>query len=318
MSIIEEQSPGMANVVENDQALVENEVSQKDKKEVDSSFFDSKFFDLARDRKPVPENDSFLELAMLHVDEDTDSDEYRDEVSSIESFGVDTEDMTEKEFSTYFELQNVLRRLNKRYPVYEEEQEKQEELAETLLYCLHNIRNMPEPKEDDCLARVQDIRRSFDRADMLMSTEPKKALEEFSLREIVKVRLSLEKIMDEMKQKRSDHCEVSKSVFRACNKMGAPKAKSSIEKFAQPNTSSLPDASGESETNVVSDDALANDEAFEMVRNIVGDKELYGLIFKQFSRPHISNPRAIAKRIDPPEKEIRERYATSLVTQIAS
>ncbi|KAM9931531.1 hypothetical protein OXX80_008819 [Metschnikowia pulcherrima] len=232
-SIIEEQSPGMANVVENDQALVENKVSQKDKKEADLSFFDSKFLDLARDRKPVPDNDSFLELAMLHVDEETDSDEYRDEVSSIESFGVDTEDMTEKEFSTYFELQNVLRRLNKRYPVDEEEQEKQEGLAETLLYCLHNIRNVPEPKEDDCLARVQDIRRSFDRADMLISTEPKKALEEFSLRETVKVKLSLEKVMDEMKQKRSDHCEVSKSVFRACNKMGAPKVKSSIEKFAQ-------------------------------------------------------------------------------------
>ncbi|KAM9917583.1 hypothetical protein OXX59_009237 [Metschnikowia pulcherrima] len=218
--------PVMANVVENDQALVENEISQKDKKEVDSSFFNSKFLDLARDRKPVPDNDSFLELAMLHVDEETDSDEYRDEVSSIESFGVDTEDMTEKEFSTYFELQNVLRRLNKRYPVDEEEQEKQEELAETLLYCLHNIRNVPEPKEDDCLARVQDI-------NLLFATEPKKVLEEFSLREIVKVRLSLEKVMDEMKQKRSDHCEVSKSVIRACNKMGAPKVKSSIEKFAQ-------------------------------------------------------------------------------------
>ncbi|KAM9894935.1 hypothetical protein OXX69_011197 [Metschnikowia pulcherrima] len=226
MSIIEERIPVMAKVVENDQALVENEISQKDKQEVDSSFFDSKFLDLARDRKPVPDNDSFLELAMLHVDEETDSDEYRDEVSSIESFGVDTEDMTEKEFSTYFELQNVLRRLNKRYPVDEEEQEKQEELAETLLYCLHNIRNVPEPKEADCLARVQDI-------NLLFATEPKKVLEEFSLREIVKVRLSLEKVMDEMKQKRSDHCEVSKRVFRACNKMGAPKVKSSIEKFAQ-------------------------------------------------------------------------------------
>ena len=68
----------------------------------------------------------------------------------------------------------------------------------------------------------------------------------------------------------------------------------------------MPDDSGESETIVVSVDALSNDEAFEMVRNIVGDKELSGSIFKQFTQPYISNPRAIAKHIDPPEEEIRE------------
>ena len=68
----------------------------------------------------------------------------------------------------------------------------------------------------------------------------------------------------------------------------------------------MPDASGESETIVVSEDALANDEAFEMVRNIAGDKELSGSIFKQFPQPHISNPRAIAKNVDLPEEKVRE------------
>ncbi|KAF8000356.1 hypothetical protein HF325_005285 [Metschnikowia pulcherrima] len=85
-----------------------------------------------------------------------------------------------------------------------------------------------------------------------------------------------------------------------------------------PSKWSFPDALDESESNVVSEDALANDEAFEMVRNIVGDKELSGSIFKQFPWTNISNTRAIAKRINPPEKEIRERYATSLVAKIAS
>lgn len=80
----------------------------------------------------------------------------------------------------------------------------------------------------------------------------------------------------------------------------------------------LPDTSDESETNVASDDAPPDDEALEMVRNILRDKELSELIFKQFPQPHISSPRAIAKYIDPPEEEIRERDAKSLVAKIAS
>ena len=40
------------------------------------------------------------------------------------------------------------------------------------------------------------------------------------------------------------------------------------------------------------------DEAFELVKNYVGDKELNELIFRQFLQPHISNLRAVAKYID--------------------
>ena len=96
------------------------------------------------------------------------------------------------------------------------------------------------------------------------------------------------------------------SKFQFLNMVGILFSKGYIAIF-RPNTSSLPDASVESETNVVSDDALPDDEAFEMVRNIVGDKEFKGTNFKQFSQPYISNPRAIAKRIDPSEIEIRKQ-----------
>ncbi|KAF8004003.1 hypothetical protein HF325_001451 [Metschnikowia pulcherrima] len=46
---------------------------------------------------------------------------------------------------------------------------------------------------------------------------------------------------------------------------------------------------------LMSKDISPEDKAFETVKNYVGDKELYELIFGQFLQPRISDPRAIAK-----------------------
>ena len=58
--------------------------------------------------------------------------------------------------------------------------------------------------------------------------------------------------------------------------------------------SSIPD---ESETIVVEDDKSPKDEAFEIVKSNVGDKEPDELIIRQFLQPHIRNSRAVAKYI---------------------
>ena len=71
-----------------------------------------------------------------------------------------------------------------------------------------------------------------------------------------------------------------------------------ISQIFRPSKWSLPDASGESETIVVSEDALANDEAFEMVRNIVGYKELSGsILVGQFSSSFRSHTLATQEQL---------------------
>ncbi|KAM9932021.1 hypothetical protein OXX80_008340 [Metschnikowia pulcherrima] len=58
--------------------------------------------------------------------------------------------------------------------------------------------------------------------------------------------------------------------------------------------SGIPD---ESETIVVEDDRSPKIEAFEIVKNNVGDNQVDELIFRQFLQPHIRSSRAIAKSI---------------------
>lgn len=53
-----------------------------------------------------------------------------------------------------------------------------------------------------------------------------------------------------------------------------------------------------------SDNVSLDDEGLEMVGNVKRDEELDELIFRQFSQPHINNPSAAAKYIDPLQAEI--------------
>ncbi|KAJ8140588.1 hypothetical protein OY671_006225 [Metschnikowia pulcherrima] len=244
-SITEEQSQVMSHVKKGDQSSIGKEKPSKDKNE-DSvmekdyiskretvwTYLELKYLDAGLDEEPALDNGSALELALKFAESDTDSDEDDDE-TSMKSFGVDIEDMTSYEFSTYSELQKVLGRLNNKNSEDDEEEKEQGFLADRLIYCLQIVRNVPSPKHDRSLARAGDLVRTFDRAELRLVSNPKKALEKFSLGEILKVKDSLKEIMDEFTQKFYYYTNVKASAINARDKMGEPKVTSSMDKFAQ-------------------------------------------------------------------------------------
>ncbi|KAM9914278.1 hypothetical protein OXX69_000806 [Metschnikowia pulcherrima] len=202
------------------------------KKETVWTYLELKYIEGGLDEEPALDNGSALELALKFAESDTDSDEDDDE-TSMKSFGVDIEDMTSYEFSTYSELQKVLGRLNNKNSEDDEEEKEQGFLADRLIYCLQNVRNVPSPKHDRSLARAVDLVRTFDRAELGLVSNPKKAPEKFSLGEILKVKNSLKEIMDEFTQKFYYYTKVKASAINARDKMGEPKVTSSMDKFAQ-------------------------------------------------------------------------------------
>ncbi|KAM9929731.1 hypothetical protein OXX80_009589 [Metschnikowia pulcherrima] len=132
-SITKEQSQVMSYAKKGDQSPIEKEIPSKDKnegsvmekdyiskRETVWTYLELKYLDAGLDEEPALDNGSALELALKFVESDTDSDEDDDE-TSMKSFGVDIEDMTSCEFSTYSELQKVLGRLNNKNSEDDEE-----------------------------------------------------------------------------------------------------------------------------------------------------------------------------------------------------
>ena len=242
-SITEEQSKVMANDKKGDQTLIEKEISLKDN-EKDSemekdyrsnreavwTYLEVQYLDLGPDKEPDPKSDPFLELFLKYMEEDTNLVE--DDDDSMQSFGVDTDGMTLYEFTMFFELQKVLGRLNKKNPRTFEGEDQQDELSDRLLTCMNGVRIVPEPRYDASLARVRDLIQTFDRAESLLATNPKNALDGLSLGELLKVKDSLKKIMDEFTQNFYSYSEVKASAIYACGKIGEPKVTSSMSKFS--------------------------------------------------------------------------------------
>ncbi|KAJ8145906.1 hypothetical protein OY671_000997, partial [Metschnikowia pulcherrima] len=226
-------------------SFLEKEISSKDKKEdseKEKDFFsnrgalwtysEEKYLALGINGKPDLESDPFLNSASKHVEQDTDSDE-NDYETSMQSSGVDTDDMTLLELSSYYGLVKVKERLNNKNPEDDGEEEEQKLLADRLCSCLQNVFIKPKPRYEASLARVRELVQTLDRAESLLATNPKNALDEFSLGELLKVKDSLDKIMDEFTQKLEDHTELKASAIDALDKMAEPKVTSSMDKFAQ-------------------------------------------------------------------------------------
>ncbi|KAM9901027.1 hypothetical protein OXX69_008871, partial [Metschnikowia pulcherrima] len=242
-SITEEQSKVMANDKKGDQTSIEKEISSKDN-EKDSemekdyrsnreavwTYLEVQYSVLGPGKEPDVKSHPFLELFMKYQQEDTNPDDDDDD-TSMQSFGVDTDGMTLYEFTTFFELQKVLRQLNKKHPRTFEEEDQQDELSDRLLTCMNGVRIVPEPKYDASLARVRDLVQTFDRTESLLATDTKKALDGLSLGELLKVKDSLKKTMDEFTQKFDSFSEVKASAIYACGKIGEPKVTSSMSKF---------------------------------------------------------------------------------------
>ncbi|KAM9895389.1 hypothetical protein OXX79_008120 [Metschnikowia pulcherrima] len=242
-SITEEQNQVMENVEKGDQTSIEKDIFSKDKNEDSEmeedyrsnreavwTYLEVQDSVLGPGKEPDVKSHPFLELFMKYQQEDTNPDD--DDDTSMQSFGVDTDGMTLYEFTTFFELQKVLRQLNKKHPRTFEEEDQQDELSDRLLTCMNGVRIVPEPKYDASLARVRDLVQTFDRTESLLATDTKKALDGLSLGELLKVKDSLKKTMDEFTQKFDSFSEVKASAIYACGKIGEPKVTSSMSKFA--------------------------------------------------------------------------------------
>ena len=226
-------------------SFLEKKISLKDKKEDSEkekdylsnrgalwTYLEENYLDLGINGKPDLKSYPFLDLASKHVEQDTDSDE-NDYETSMQSSGVDTDDMTLLELSSYYGLVKVKERLNNKNPEDDREEEEQKLLADRLCSCLQNVFIKPKPRYEASLARVRELVQTLDRAESLLATNRKNALDEFSLGELLKVKDSLDKIMDEFTQKLEDHTELKASAIDALDKMAEPKVTSSMGKFAQ-------------------------------------------------------------------------------------
>ncbi|KAM9925703.1 hypothetical protein OXX59_003701 [Metschnikowia pulcherrima] len=236
-SITEEQNQVMENVEKGDQTSIEKKTPSKDKNEDSEmeedyrsnreavwTYLEVQDSVLGPGKEPDLKSHPFLELFLKYQQEDTNSVE--DDDDSMQSFGVDTDGMT------LYELQKVLGRLNKKNPRTFEGEDQQDELSDRLLTCMNGVRIVPEPRYDASLARVRDLIQTFDRAESLLATNPKNALDGLSLGELLKVKDSLKNIMDEFTQKFYSFSEVKASAIYACGKIGEPKVTSSMSKFA--------------------------------------------------------------------------------------
>ncbi|KAM9920606.1 hypothetical protein OXX80_012403 [Metschnikowia pulcherrima] len=226
-------------------SFLEKEISSKDKKEDSEkekdylsnrgalwTYSEEKYLDLGINGKPDLKSYPFLDSASKHVEQDTDSDE-NDYETSMQSSGVDTDDMTLLELSSYYGLVKVKERLNNKNPEDDGEEEEQKLLADRLCSCLQNVFIKPKPRYEASLARVRELVQTLDRAESLLATNPKNALDGFSLGELLKVKDSLDKIVHEFSRKLDHHTELKASAIDALDKMAEPKVTSSMGKFAQ-------------------------------------------------------------------------------------
>ncbi|KAM9920605.1 hypothetical protein OXX80_012402 [Metschnikowia pulcherrima] len=168
----------------------------------------------AKDTERVTENSEEKEIV--------DSDDFTgtsDKYSSFELFGVDTKKLDTEERALYNSLVSTLKLLYRRHYDRDEPEDEHVEMTQKLEYWIRNVNGIPDPKYGRSTARIRDVIRCFDRAEPLLATEPRRALKEFSLEKIKKVKGSLEIVINRFVKKSNVLRKTKENGLRACNEM---------------------------------------------------------------------------------------------------
>ncbi|KAM9912996.1 hypothetical protein OXX69_001990 [Metschnikowia pulcherrima] len=142
-----------------------------------------------------------------------------DKYSSFELFGVDTKKLDTEERALYNSLVSTLKLLYRRHYDRDEPEDEHVEMTQKLEYWIRNVNGIPDPKYGRSTARIRDVIRCFDRAEPLLATEPRRALKEFSLEKIKKVKGSLEIVINRFVKKSNVLRKTKENGLRACNEM---------------------------------------------------------------------------------------------------
>ncbi|KAM9906016.1 hypothetical protein OXX69_006962 [Metschnikowia pulcherrima] len=142
-----------------------------------------------------------------------------DEYSSFEPFGVDTNKLDTEERALYNSLISTLKLLDRRDHDRDEPEDEHVKMTQKLVYWIRNVNGIPDPRYGRSTARIRDVIRCFDRAEPLLATEPTRALKEFNLEKIKKVKGSLENVINRFVKKSNVLRKTKENGLRACNEM---------------------------------------------------------------------------------------------------
>ncbi|KAJ8145907.1 hypothetical protein OY671_000998 [Metschnikowia pulcherrima] len=168
----------------------------------------------AKDNERVTKNSNTKDG--FHSDDFTDSSE---EYPSFEPFGVDTNKLDTEERALYNSLVSTLKLLDRRNHDRGEPEDEHVEMAQKLEYWISNVNGMPHPRYVRSTTQIRDVIRCFDRAEPLLATEPRRALKDFNLEKIKKVKGSLENVINRFTKKSNVLRKTKESGLRACNEM---------------------------------------------------------------------------------------------------
>ncbi|KAM9907893.1 hypothetical protein OXX79_000701 [Metschnikowia pulcherrima] len=152
----------------------------------------------------------------FHSDDFTDTS---DEYPSFEPFGVDTYKLDTEERALYNSLVSTLKLLDRRDHDRDELEDEHVKMAQKLEYWIRNVNGIPDPRYGRSTARIRDVIRCFDRAEPLLATEPRRALKEFNLEKIKKVKGSLENVINRFTKKSNVSRKTKETGLRARNEM---------------------------------------------------------------------------------------------------
>ncbi|QBM87366.1 hypothetical protein METSCH_B05680 [Metschnikowia aff. pulcherrima] len=152
----------------------------------------------------------------FHSDDFSDTS---DEYSSFEPFGVNTKKLDTEVVALYNSLVSTLKLLDHKDYDRGEPEDELVKMAQKLEYWIRNVNGIPDPKYGRSTARIRDVIRCFDRAEPLLATEPRRALKEFNLEKIKKVKGSLENVINRFTKKSNVLRKTKESGLRGCNEM---------------------------------------------------------------------------------------------------
>ncbi|KAF8002122.1 hypothetical protein HF325_003087 [Metschnikowia pulcherrima] len=168
----------------------------------------------AKDNERVTANSE--EKDGFHSDDFTGTSE---EYPAFEPFGVDTNKLDTEERALYNSLVSTLKLLDRRDHDRDEPEDELLKMIQKLEYWIRNVNGIPDPRYGRSTARIRDVIRCFDCAEPLLATEPRRALKEFNLEKIKKVKGSLENVINRFSKKSNVLSNTKESGLRACNEM---------------------------------------------------------------------------------------------------
>ncbi|KAM9920408.1 hypothetical protein OXX59_007244 [Metschnikowia pulcherrima] len=183
---------------------------------------------------PVPAKDNEGGTENSKEKDGFNSDDFTDtsdDSPAFEPFGVDTKKLDTEVLALYNSLVSTLKLLERRHYGRDELEDEHVKMTQKLEYWIRNVDGIPDPRYGRSTTQIRDVIRCFDRAEPLLATEPRRALKEFNLEKIKKVKGSLENVINRFSKKSNVLRKTKETGLRARNEMSELKFTSPPEEI---------------------------------------------------------------------------------------